>query len=372
MYSVARRRLSMNRRIILFGPMPPPYGGVTTYMQALVAGLGSSVRVWTYGGAKPRNPRQRFVAHRRLGTLWALLTEGRRARILDATHFHLEYPNPLLLLVWLTLKRPLGFEWYKNIHDGSLPKRYPQFGGLRRWLFHRAVNAVDEFVVVSADLRDWLADEIGVRQPIKVIPGLLPSAPAASASDLSGTTKNLMAPYLARTTRVCSIGVFFTSYGFRDVAEAVEELRRRTGKDIGLLLLDGAFVRDEAYREEVLWDREWITVLEKVANPEIYEILRRSDVFVRAFAHESYGLSRIEALWCGIPVIATRAGETRGMMLYDFGDVPQLVDQLQSVLLYPTVEDPNPWAARYRREAEENLEALARVLGIDVKRPGIT
>src|ERR1051325_1077368 len=352
----------MNRKIILFGPMPPPYGGVTTYMQALVAGLGNKVRVWTYGRATPKDPAQRFVAHRRLGTLWALLTEGRDARILDATHFHLEHPNPLLLLVWLALKRPLGFEWYKNIHDGSLPKRYSQFGRGRRWLFDRAANAVDEFVVVSERLRRWLADELGIQQPIHVIPGLLPPAPLASAGGLSSEIKNSIAPYLARAARFCSIGVFFPSYGFRDVAEAVEELRRRTGKDIGLLLLDGAFVRDEDYREEVLWNRDWITVLEEVANPQIYEILKRSDVFVRAFADESYGLSRIEALWCGMPVIATRAGETRGMMVYDFGDVGQLVNQLQSVLLYPAVEEPNPWAGHYRREANENLQALKEVL----------
>jgi hypothetical protein len=38
---------------------------------------------------------------------------------------------------------------------------------------------------------------------------------------------------------------------------------------------------------------------------------------------------------------------------------------LQSVLLYPVLEEPNPWAARYRREAEENLQALARVLGVE-------
>jgi glycosyltransferase involved in cell wall biosynthesis len=166
--------------------------------------------------------------------------------------------------------------------------------------------------------------------------------------------------------RVCSIGVFYPSYGFHDVAAAVEELRQRTGKDIGLLLLDGRFVRDEQYREEVLSDREWITVLEEVSHQEVYEILKRSDVFVRAFADESYGISRIEALWSGTPVIATRAGETRGMMLYDFGDVEQLVNQLQSVLLYPAYEEPNPWAARYRQEAEDNLQTLVRVLGIDL------
>lgn len=355
----------MSRRIILFGPLPPPYGGVAIYMKALVARLrGPNVRVWTYGGAKPDDKSIRFIAHRRLGTFRALLAEGRDARILDASHFHLEYPNRLLLPIWLLLKRVLGFEWFKNILDGSLPKRYPEFGLLERRRFHRAVNAVDHFIVVSEDLRSWLQDEIKVQQPVTVIPCLVPTPPGDARVKLSSATEGLLKPYLAHENRVCSIGVFFPSYGFKDVAAAVEELRERTRKDIGLLLLDGGFVCDETYREEVLWQRDWITVLKEVPNPEIYEILKRSKVFVRGFADESYGISRVEALWAGLPVIATRAGETRGMLLYDFGDVDQLVNQLQAVLLYPIWEEPNPWAAQYRREAEENLQAVARVLGI--------
>jgi glycosyltransferase involved in cell wall biosynthesis len=332
----------------------------------LVARLcGPNVRVWTYSGAKPDDKSIRFIAHRRLGTFWALLSEGRNARILDASHFHLEYPNPLLVPVWLMLKRLLGFEWFKNILDGSLPKRYPEFGSLKRRRFHRAVKAVDHFVVVSEELRRWLQQEIKVRQPITVIPCLVPAPPADDRVKLSSTTEKNINAYLAHENRVCSIGVFFPSYGFKDVAAAVEELRERTHKDIGLLLLDGGFVCDEAYRDEVLWQRDWITVLTEVPNPEIYEILKRSEVFVRGFADESYGISRVEALWAGLPVIATRAGETRGMLLYDFGDVDQLVNQLQAVLLYPLYEEKNPWAAQYRREAEENLRAVARVLGVE-------
>jgi glycosyltransferase involved in cell wall biosynthesis len=356
----------MSKRIILFGPLPPPHGGVAIYMKALVAHFrGPNIRVWTYTGQKLKGAKVRFVAHRRLGTLWALIAEGRNARILDASHFHLEYPNPLLLPVWIVLKWLVGFEWFKNVLDGSLPKRYPQFGRVQRWLFHRAVNAVDEFVVVSEDLRRWLQEDLKLRQSITVIPCLLPTPLGETITTLSSETAKSLEPYLSHGKRVCSIGVFFPSYGFKDVAEAVEELRKRTGKDIGLLLLDGGFVRDENYRDEVLWGRDWITVLEKVPNPEIYQVLKRSDVFVRAFADESYGISRIEALWCGIPVVATRAGETRGMLLYDFGDVEQLIRQLQAVLLYPVLEETNPWAARYRREAEENLKAVARVLGIE-------
>ncbi|HUS09726.1 MAG TPA: glycosyltransferase family 4 protein [Pyrinomonadaceae bacterium] len=354
----------MNKRIILFGPLPPPYGGVATYMKALVAHFrDSNIRVWTYGGSKPADAAVRFIAHRRLGTAPALIAEGRHARILDVSHFHLEYPNLLLLPAWLLLKRWLRFEWYKDILDGSLPKRYPGFGMIKRWLFHGGLSAVDHFVVVSEDLRRWLKEELNVVQPITVIPCLVPP-PGDTRNCLSRENKQRLEPYLSCDKRVCSIGVFYPTYGFRDVAEAVEELRRRTGKDIGLLLLDGGFVCDEGYRAQVLRGRDWINVMEKVPNPETHEILKRSDVFVRAVADEGYGISRIEALWCGTPVIATRAGETRGMMLYDFGDVEQLVNQLQSVLFDTAYEDPIPWAARYRREAEENLRALAKVLGV--------
>ena len=79
-------------------------------MKALAAHFRSAnVRVWTYTAPKSANATVRYVAHRRLGTVAALLAEGRKARILDATHFHLEYPNPLLLPLWISLKRLLGF-----------------------------------------------------------------------------------------------------------------------------------------------------------------------------------------------------------------------------------------------------------------------
>jgi glycosyltransferase involved in cell wall biosynthesis len=361
----------MNRKIILFGPLPPPYGGVAIYLRALVARLrGPNVRVWTYTGAPAADNSLRLISHRKLGTVPALFSEGRNARILDASHFHLEYPNALLLPAWLLCKQLLGFEWFKNILDGSLPKRYAEFGWLRRRLFHSALAAVDEFVVVSDELRRWLQEELRVEQRVTVVPCLLPAPPGDRLAKLSRPTETLLEAYLAHEQRVCSIGVFFPSYGFKHVADAVAELRARSGKDIGLLLLDGGFVCDQRYREATLRDRDWITVLEKVPNPEINEILARSSVFVRAFGDESYGISRVEALWAGVPVIATRAGETRGMLLYDFGDLGQLVNQLQMVLLSPGVPKLSPWAARYRAEAEENLATLATVLGVEPRPPG--
>jgi hypothetical protein len=55
------------------------------------------------------------------------------------------------------------------------------------------------------------------------------------------------------------------------------------------------------------------------------------------------------------------------MLLYDFGDTEQLVNQLQAALLHPVLAETNSWAERYRREAEANLQAVAKVLGIEAE-----
>ena len=353
----------MRRKVILLGPLPPPYGGVSVFMDAAFERLkADGASMWAlFGGEAAPDPRLRFVRHRRFGIVPALLAEGRGARILDATHFHLEYPNKFLLPLWLAARRALRFEWIKIVLDGSLPTRHARFSPLRRRLFRAAVEAVDEFVVVHEDLRRWLRDEIKVRQRVTVIPCLLPVPRRSLDAPLAPDIEAALAPYLRRPRRVCSVGVFIREYGFADAARAVELLREASGEDIGLVLLDGTFARDEAYRAETLGGRDWITVLENVPHPQVYQILKRGDAFVRAFGLESYGISRVEALWCAVPVVATRAGETRGLLLYDYGDAAALAAQLRVALTSPPREEMRGWAEVYRREAEENLAALRRV-----------
>lgn len=357
----------MRRKVILYGPLPPPYGGVSVYMSFLVEHLRASVaRVWAVlGDLNVRDPLVRHVRHRRLGVVPALLAEARGARVLDATHFHLEYPNGLLLLLWLAAKRLLGFEWYKNVHDGSLPARHREFGPARKRLFRLAARNVTEFVVVSDELRRWLLEEIRTTRPVRVVPSLVPIPEATLAAELPEATERALSAYARRPRRVCSIGVFIPAYGFLHAARAVENLRRETNDDIGLVLLDGTFARDEAYRREVLAGRDWITVVENVPNPQVYQVLRRSDCLVRAFGQESYGISRVEATWAGLPVVATTAGETRGMLTYEFGDVAELTRQLRRALFERPTEEVERWSKEFRREAEENLRALRVVLGID-------
>jgi glycogen(starch) synthase len=354
----------MRKKVVLLGPYPPPHGGVSIYVSTLFGHLEArGLRLWTYGDREVRAPNVHFMRDKRRELVPLLLREGRGARVGDCTHFLLEYPSALVP-VWLLLKRLLGFEWVKILHDGSLPTRHAAFIPARRALFRLAVGGVTEFVVVSEELGRWLREELRVTQPVSVVKSLLPRIRVEGDDALPAELEASLADYTRRGRRVCSVGAFIPEYGFLHAAEAVGRLRRETGEDVGLLLLDGDFAAKDAYREEVLRGREWITVLRNVAHAHVFEVMRRSHAFVRGFGLESYGLSRVEAIWCGLPVVATRAGETRGMLLYDFGDVDRLTQQLKLALNGDHARETAEWAATYAREAEENLKAINARLGL--------
>ncbi len=356
--------MEMRKKIVLLGPYPPPYGGVSIYISTLFEFLKNrGVQLWTFGDEEVSGPNVHFMRDKRRQLVPLLLREGRGARIADSTHFLVDYPS-LLVPLWVGLKALLRFEWLKIMHDGSLPSRYEGFGLFRRALFRLAIRSVTEFIAVSEELEHWLKDEIGVRQNVTVIRSLLPNSHRAAQGSLPAPLVSALRPYFQQRKRVCSIGFFTPAYGFKHVADAIETVRQETGVDIGLALLDGHFLTDMAYKSDVLRDRDWVTVLTNVPHPVVFQILKRSDVFVRTFGLESYGLSRIEAIWCGLPVVATRAGETRGMLLYDFGDLDGLVTQLKRALFDKPVEEINAWAARYQQEANANLSAITLKLGV--------
>lgn len=356
----------MTKRLILFGPLPPPYGGVSVFVKSLFAHLKDyPVNLWAIFGENTKDPRVTRFNHRRLGVVKALTKEGRDSRIIDFTHFHLEYPHPILLPLWLTAKSMLGFEWFKYILDGSLPRRYPNFTTQQTQLFKQALNSVDQFIVVSGQLRDWLKNELNVTAEITVIPCLLNIPDEVQSTPMSATTEAALSTFMKHNKRVCSIGAFIPAYGFHDVARAIEKLRNESGDDIGLLLLDGSFASDAGYRAKVLDNRDWISVLTNVANPEVYQILRRCDLMVRATEAEGYGICRVEAIWCGVPVIGSNAGETRGVRVYEFGDEAQLSRLIREMLAMQASETISEWAKVFRVEADANLERFIEVVGLE-------
>ncbi|MFN8371930.1 MAG: glycosyltransferase [Anaerolineae bacterium] len=353
--------------LVVFGPYPPPYGGVSIFVYQLSEHLKRQHIPFTLkkfqgitdAPADAVQPTTKSILQH-FGAMNA------RTVFLDNASFFLEYPATQssrrarwsFHWTWLGLKALRRFRWLKVVHDGTLIERYQAFAPHQQRAFHRYAAAVDEFIAVSPPLGAWLQQEIRVTQPVHSIQSLLPliayedaTLPAAAVSAFANCDY-----------AVCSVGTFIPSYGFLHVANAVEALRQATGKRIALILLDAGFAGTQQYREQVLAQRSWITVLSRLPHPQALEVIRHCHAFVRGVEAESYGLSKVEAIFCGVPVVATSVGETRGMLLYDYGDEAALERQLRGALLEPRSDQLQSWAERYRAEADANLHKLLQII----------
>lgn len=352
----------MAQNLVLLGPYPPPYGGVAIYMSKLSALLTReqecvSVLALGYRGHEQNVYHLEATPY----SLWRYIRRvGRDALYLDSSAFCLEYPALRLAVPWLMMKKLMRLHWVKVIHDGTLPVRYHRFSHLRKWLFQLALASVDHIVAVSQELADWLATDVGYQGAVTVVSSLLP--PVDVAIDNAELAQRLHAFRERYGRLVCSIGVFDPLYGFDQVVSAVDALRKGQKGEPGLVLIDGGFTTDPAYRKRVLGAHEWILPLTALTHPETLYTLRQCDAFVRAVARESYGLSRVEALWSGIPVVATNVGEVRGMLLYEYGDVEGLKTQLHTALFHSSRGEIAQWAQFFQHEAQENVAKIRAIL----------
>jgi glycosyltransferase involved in cell wall biosynthesis len=360
--AVVERIYSMKRKVILFGPYPPPYGGVAAHTEALFRHLKPKGVYYWASSSRGKIPQPDIVDVMHPQKLFLrLLREGSGSIILDSSSRMIEYPAPRFTLGWVILKRGLRFHWLHILHDGTFPTRYENFSPSQKKTSHRALRNVDELIAVSEELAHWLQHKLNVKQPVHCVSSLLPLPSDMPSASLP---RELNQKLLDCDRLVSSIGQYTADYGFKHVADAVEGVRRTSGQDIKLVLIDGTVATDESYKMDVLRGRSWIIPFEKIPHSQVLLLLQKSDVFVRATQFDGYGLSRIEALWCGTPVIATRTGETRGMSLYDYGDVAALTGLLRTVLFNSAETNLATWADHFRREAQNNLLTWTHLLQI--------
>ena len=67
----------MSRRLVLLGPYPPPYGGVSIYISTLFKFLKNhGAELWTYGDQRISEPGVFFLKDRRRQLPWLLVRRG--------------------------------------------------------------------------------------------------------------------------------------------------------------------------------------------------------------------------------------------------------------------------------------------------------
>lgn len=165
------------------------------------------------------------------------------------------------------------------------------------------------------------------------------------------------------------IGLLTRRKGVVDLLEASEILRNRS-VDHRLVLVGGR--PDEGGAEESIV-RAASTGVEEfigaVSHSEIPGHLQQAAIFCLPSWYEAMPLSILEAMACGVPIVATNVGQIPQVVTPDFGrlinpkDPTALADALESLLTDPDLHQRAASAAR--TEAERSYGLTATVDSID-------
>lgn len=346
--------------LLLLGPYPPPAGGVASYLASVFRNLPSGECAWYGHGDSPyQGPGVEVVRGNDFDPARCLWTRFRAPVALDSSTVFLEYLDWRLLIRWLPSIVLHRVRWVKVVHDGNLPSRFQSYPGSTKWLTRIASWFVWRYIAVNEELARWLQVNIAPSHKIAVIPSLI-EAPALSQESVEDP--GFLGARARYKRLVCAVGALNPEYGFQDVAQAIRRLTIRRGEELGLVLLSTGFAREPDFLEGLFGACPNLVLLENLPREQALAVMRDCDVVVRATRRESYGLSRVEAICQGTPVVATNVGQVRGLYTYEFGDVEKLASLLDLALTSGGAEATAMTAEDYRAEGERNRRELMLLL----------
>jgi glycosyltransferase involved in cell wall biosynthesis len=167
--------------------------------------------------------------------------------------------------------------------------------------------------------------------------------------------------------------------GLDVLADAWAELSRSGDLDVHLLLIGGG--GDAAELSQRLRDREienltWIDRYVHVRE-EIAETLAAADIYAFPSRHEGFPVAPLEAMACGLPVVAADvsgirdvigAGAGSGGILVPVADVGALVGGLRELMVDPESRRLKGRAARAQAESYGTVAIGAALRGLLVDR----
>jgi sugar transferase (PEP-CTERM/EpsH1 system associated) len=249
--------------------------------------------------------------------------------------------------------------------DASDPQGLnPKHNFLRR----RIAPFVDRFIPVSADLHRWLGEVVGIAQSKtlfikngvdtdKYAPG------GAPATDSPWATDHIVIGTVARVQDVKN---------HRLLVEALARLHARHPELAARVKLsivgDGPLL--PAVREQVaalgLQDAVWLPG----ARADIKDLLHTFSIFALPSLAEGTPVSMLEAMACGLPVVASRVGgipeviddEVQGLLV-TVGDVDALAQALARYALHPALRARHGQAGRARVEERFSMRAMLAAYG---------
>jgi len=254
------------------------------------------------------------------------LRRAARGATPDLIHAHLAYPDGLAAIEY---GREIGRPVVISVHGHDV-REIPDANPLWRALVARALQGAERVIASSGDVRARVR-ALGVPdERVRAIP--------------QGVDCQLFKPLGDRVPgaggwRLLYVGRFDERKGVGVLLEAMRAIRERRD-DVSLRLVGGSPVSGTAaeFRDRSRDLGDCVEFVDEQPHEAIPAIMAESDVFVLPSFYDSFGIVLVEALACGVPVVATRCGGPEDIVqeglgrLVGVGDAGDLARGILAVL----------------------------------------
>lgn len=314
------------KKILLVGPVPPPLGGVAIHIKRVVRKLQQQENC-----VHVHNTATAYAS--RLASLSALVRAVRTHRP-DIVFYHEPTESIQKLFVVVLLKMFLRFTLVTIDHDCRLLYR---FRTVKKFLFNKIMKWVDTAVVIGDTTQQCYVDNrvMPARQSVES-PFLPPDTSCVQLT--SPTVQHFIATHSPLITATAFVPT--PLYGFDLCIELIVQIKE-SAPDVGLLFGICKIAEHKKYFSEIqkkiealgLRDNFYFLVNEPGEVTEFWPLIKQSDLFVRPTSSDSFGISIQEALFLGVPAVASdvckRPPET---VLFQTGDVDDFIRKTKRLL----------------------------------------
>lgn len=325
--------IKMIRKIILFGPYPKPYGGVSVHIMRLKERLERndiSCVVYDNSGKFKEENNVIGVGNTKIWILKQFLHNAD-----DIIHFHGYSPK---LLIYLSLL--IAFKRTKVIITlHSFRYDIKSINLLDKLAFWLAKKYEIIFITVSSEIKDKIIFHGISSQRIEIIPAFIPPIIRDEESiEIPQETWN----FIDRHTPVISANAFRISfYNGQDLygIDLCIDLCANLKKDypqIGFVfcLPDiGDYEYFNKMKQKIKNERLGGNFLFQTKPCQMYPIIMKSDVFVRPTNTDGYGVSVAEAICFKIPAVASDVcRRADGTILFKNRDINAFTLKVKDIL----------------------------------------
>ncbi|NDW08977.1 glycosyltransferase family 4 protein [Dysgonomonas sp. 520] len=250
----------------------------------------------------------------------------------DIIHSHDWLTYPAGIHAKNILGKPLVVHVHATDYDRSRGKVNPQVYGIEK----DGMDNADHIICVS-DLTRKTVIEKYHQDPRKVSTvhnAVEPLSPEIMAIKPEKRTKDKIVTFLGRITM---------QKGPEYFVETAEKVIKRTKNIRFVMAGSGDMMEQMVYlvASKGMSDRFHFPGFMK--GKQVYEMLKRSDVYVMPSVSEPFGISPLEAMQCGIPSIISKQSGCAEILdkaiKLDYWDTEAMADAIYSICTYPAMAD---------------------------------